>query len=87
MARELIKSHKELVVCQMAFDAAMKLFELSKSFPVEEQYSLTDQIRRSSRSVCDNSHLLPCSHASLLPCSPAPMPLCSSAALLWGWTC
>ncbi len=38
----------------MAFDTAMKVFELSKSFPVEERYSLTDQIRRSSRSVCSN---------------------------------
>ena len=38
----------------MAFDAAMKIFELSKTFPQEEKYSLTDQIRRSSRSVCAN---------------------------------
>ncbi len=38
----------------MAFDAAMKVFDLSKQFPVEERYSLTDQIRRSSRSVCAN---------------------------------
>lgn len=38
----------------MAFDAAMTIFELSKKFPVEEKYSLTDQIRRSSRSVCAN---------------------------------
>jgi four helix bundle protein len=35
-------------------DAAMKIFELSKSFPAEEKYSLTDQMRRSSRSVCTN---------------------------------
>jgi hypothetical protein len=39
-------------VYKMAFDVAMKIFELSKKFPVEESYSLTDQIRRSSRSVC-----------------------------------
>lgn len=39
---------------QAAMDAAMKIFELSKSFPVEERYSLTDQMRRSSRSVCTN---------------------------------
>ncbi len=39
---------------QMAFDAAMQIFELSKRFPSEERYSLTDQIRRSSRSVCAN---------------------------------
>jgi four helix bundle protein len=38
----------------MAFDAAMKIFELTKKFPKEETYSLTDQIRRSSRSVCAN---------------------------------
>jgi|ERR1043165_4401649 four helix bundle protein len=35
-------------------DAAMEIFELSKSFPAEERYSLTDQMRRSSRSVCTN---------------------------------
>nr|WP_293088488.1 four helix bundle protein [Okeania sp. SIO3B5] len=39
---------------QIAFDTAMKIFEISKSFPKEETYSLTDQIRRSSRSVCAN---------------------------------
>lgn len=50
----LVKSHEDLAVYQMAFDAAMKIFELSKKFPVEERYSLTDQIRRSSRSVCAN---------------------------------
>ena len=54
MEREPVKSHKDLEVYQMAFDTAMKLFELSKKFPVEERYSLTDQIRRSSRSVCAN---------------------------------
>ncbi|QLE45352.1 four helix bundle protein (plasmid) [Nostoc sp. C052] len=54
MEKEPIKSHKDLKVYQMAFDAAMKIFELSKKFPVEELYSLTDQIRRSSRSVCAN---------------------------------
>ncbi|WP_375496336.1 four helix bundle protein [uncultured Nostoc sp.] len=54
MEKEPIKNHQDLKVYQMAFDAAMKIFELSKKFPVEEQYSLTDQIRRSSRSVCAN---------------------------------
>ena len=49
-----IRSHRELDVYQMAFDAAMEIFELPKNFPVEERYSLTDQIRRSSRSVCAN---------------------------------
>ncbi len=54
MSREFIKSHTDLEVYQMAFDAAMQIFELSKKFPIEERYSLTDQIRRSSRSICAN---------------------------------
>ncbi|MFN8455311.1 MAG: four helix bundle protein [Anaerolineae bacterium] len=54
MEKKLIRSHRELEVYQMAFEAAMRIFELSKSFPAEERYSLTDQIRRSSRSVCAN---------------------------------
>lgn len=49
-----IKTRRELQVYKEAFGAAMKIFEISKSFPVEERYSLTDQIRRSSRSVCAN---------------------------------
>jgi four helix bundle protein len=49
-----IRTHKELEVYQLAFQAAMKIFEITKSFPKEETYSLTDQIRRSSRSVCGN---------------------------------
>ena len=49
-----IQTHNELHVYQAAFEAAMALFEVSKSFPKEETYSLTDQIRRSSRSVCAN---------------------------------
>jgi four helix bundle protein len=49
-----VRSYKELRVYQMAMDAAMRIFELSKRFPVEERYSLTDQMRRSSRSVCTN---------------------------------
>ncbi len=48
------KTHEDLNVYQIAFDAAMDIFELSKKFPVEERYALTDQIRRSSRSVCAN---------------------------------
>jgi four helix bundle protein len=50
----MIRSHEELDVYRMAFQAAMRVFELSRSFPREETYSLTDQIRRSSRSVCGN---------------------------------
>jgi four helix bundle protein len=49
-----IMNHTDLDVYQRAFDLAMRIFELSKSFPKEETYSLTDQIRRSSRSVCAN---------------------------------
>lgn len=51
---EIIKTHWELKVFQKAFDTAMKIFEISKAFPKEEKYSLTDQIRRSSRSVAAN---------------------------------
>ncbi len=54
MERRKVKTHEDLDVYQIAFEAAMKLFELSKKFPVEERYALTDQIRRSSRSVCAN---------------------------------
>jgi four helix bundle protein len=49
-----ITRHVELEVYQKAFAASMRIFELSKSFPVEEKYSLTDQVRRSSRSVGAN---------------------------------
>lgn len=49
-----IATHKDLRVYQAAFLAAMDIYKLSKSFPVEEKFSLTDQIRRSSRSVCAN---------------------------------
>src|SRR4030042_392206 len=45
---------KDLIVYKKAFELAMEIFEISKSFPQEEKYSLTDQIRRSSRSVCTN---------------------------------
>jgi four helix bundle protein len=50
----LIRSHKELIVYQLAFKVSMEIFQLSKTFPKEEIYSLTSQIRRSSRSVCAN---------------------------------
>lgn len=49
-----IRTHEDLKVYQIAFQAAMEIFELSKRFPIEERYSLTDQIRRASRSVCAN---------------------------------
>jgi four helix bundle protein len=49
-----IQQHTELEVYKKAFEAAVLIFELSGKFPKEETYSLTDQIRRSSRSVCAN---------------------------------
>ena len=51
---EKIKSYSDLRVYLVAMDLAMKIFEMTKSFPSEEKYSLTDQYRRSSRSVCSN---------------------------------
>ena len=45
---------KDLIVYQKAFDQAMRIFEATKAFPKSEQFSLIDQIRRSSRSVCAN---------------------------------
>ena len=52
--RQAVRTHNDLEVYQQAFQAAMRIFELTKNFPTEERYSLTDQIRRSSRSVCAN---------------------------------
>ncbi|MCU0473292.1 MAG: four helix bundle protein [Bacteroidales bacterium] len=49
-----IKSHKELIVYQLAFKVSMEIFVLAKSFPKDEIYALTSQIRRCSRSVCAN---------------------------------
>jgi four helix bundle protein len=51
----MIRGFKELEVYRKAFQMAMRIFELTKRFPKEEVYSLTDQIRRSSRSVCTNT--------------------------------
>lgn len=48
------KGYKDLNVFKLAYQLAMEIFYISKSFPKEETYSLTDQIRRSSRSVCTN---------------------------------
>lgn len=50
----MVTDFKELRVYQRALDASMQIFEMSKSWPKEETYSLIDQIRRSSRSVCAN---------------------------------
>ena len=49
-----IRSVRDLKVYRKAFDLAIEIFELTKKFPKEETYSLTDQIRRASRSVCSN---------------------------------
>jgi four helix bundle protein len=54
MGNGVVRRHEDLEVYQVAFEAAMQIFELSRKFPVEERYSLTDQIRRSSRSICAN---------------------------------
>ncbi len=48
------RGYKDLKVFQLAYKLAMEIFEITKSFPKEERYSLTDQIRRSSRSVPGN---------------------------------
>ena len=50
----LAQEFKDLRVYQLAFESAALIFEVSKNWPKEERYSLTDQIRRSSRSVCAN---------------------------------
>jgi four helix bundle protein len=52
--KQLVKRHSDLDVYKRAYSAAMQIFELTKRFPKEERYSLTDQIRRSTRSVCSN---------------------------------
>ena|SRR5450759_4272071 len=49
-----VNSFKELIVYQKAYKLAMEIFEISRDFPKEEKYSLTDQIRRFSRSVTSN---------------------------------
>ena len=55
MGIKQIKSAKDLRVYKAAYELAMEIFELSKTWPPEERYSLTDQIRRSSLSVCSNT--------------------------------
>jgi four helix bundle protein len=49
-----ISSYKDLRVFQNAFESAITVFHLTKEFPPEEKYSMVDQVRRSSRSVCTN---------------------------------
>ena len=50
----MLRGHRDLKVYQLAYKLAMEIYRVSKTFPVEERYSLTDQIRRSSRSVAVN---------------------------------
>ncbi len=54
LTRKRISTYRDLDVYKMAMDGAMRIFEITKMFPREERFSLTDQIRRSSRSVCAN---------------------------------
>jgi four helix bundle protein len=54
VASPAVRSFKDLRVFHAAMDAAMRIFELSRAFPREERFSLTDQLRRSSRAVCAN---------------------------------
>jgi four helix bundle protein len=54
MAGKVVRVHQDLEVYGRAFEATMEIFEASKRFPKHELYSLTDQVRRSSRSVCAN---------------------------------
>lgn len=51
---KIIKSHKELDVYQLAFSSSLEIFHITKTLPKDEVYSLSSQIRRSSRSVCAN---------------------------------
>lgn len=53
-SKRKVITHRDLDVYQKAFGSAMRIFDMSKSFPKEETYALTDQIRRASRSVCSN---------------------------------
>lgn len=54
MEKEPIQSYRELDVYKLAMEGALRIFELTRRFPAEEKFSLVDQIRRSSRSVCAN---------------------------------
>ena len=54
MKKEKIEHFRDLEVYKRAFECAMKIYDITKRFPFEEKYSMVDQIRRSSRSVCSN---------------------------------
>jgi len=51
---EKYKDFRDLIAYKKAFEQGCKVFDLTLTFPIEEQYSLTDQIRRTTRSVCGN---------------------------------
>ena len=53
-SNNLAKTVRDLVVYRCAFETAMEIFTITKKFPADERFSMTDQIRRSSRSVCSN---------------------------------
>ncbi len=50
----MLRGHRDLKVYQLGHALAMEIFRLSKRFPADERFSLTDQVRRSSRSICAN---------------------------------
>jgi len=52
--KKSLRHFRDLEVYQIAFASAMNIYQLTKNFPADEKYSLVDQIRRSSRSVCSN---------------------------------
>ncbi len=54
MESKLIRNHRDLEIYRISFNLSMRIFQESKSFPHEEKYSLTDQIRQCSRSACAN---------------------------------
>ena len=53
-SKQAIRHFSDLIVWQKAFDLGLKVYEASKIWPKEERYSLTDQVRRSSRSISAN---------------------------------
>ena len=54
MEKKVVRTYRDLNVYQQSFELAMTIFEITKAFPVEERYGLTDQMRRSSRSIPSN---------------------------------
>lgn len=54
MTKKFARTHRDLELYKLAFEAAVQVFEVTKPFPVEERFALSNQVRRSSRSVCGN---------------------------------